>query len=108
MSPDAREGSARVCFADPRVATRFDVREVVLAGGSELSYEAAEWGDALVVVERGEIELECVLGRRGRFRVGDVLCLAGLSLRTLRNPGDEPVLLVAVSRRHQTAGTRRR
>jgi hypothetical protein len=108
MSPDAGERSARVCFADPGVAARFDVREVVIAAGVELPYDRAEWEDALVIVDGGEIELECVLGSRARFQLGDILCLAGLSLRALRNPGDEPALLVAVARRRRTIATRRR
>jgi quercetin dioxygenase-like cupin family protein len=108
MSPDAGQRSARVCFADPNLAVRFDVREVVIAAGDELPYDRADWDDALVVVDAGEIELECVLGGRARFQLGDILCLAGLSLRTLRNPGDEPALLVAVTRRRRTIATRRR
>lgn len=108
MSPDAGQRSARVCFADPNLAARFDVREVVIAAGDELPYDRADWDDALVVVDRGEIELECVLGGRARFQLGDILCLAGLSLRTLRNPGDEPALLVAVTRRRRTIATRHR
>jgi hypothetical protein len=57
------------------------------------------WRGALVVVERGELELECLDGRRERFGRGDVLCLTGVRLRALRNPGHRAVLLVAVSRR---------
>ena len=53
----------------------------------------------LVFVRRGEIELETLAGRRCRLRRGDVLWLAGLPLRVLRNRGTEPALLVTVSRR---------
>jgi hypothetical protein len=60
-----------------------------------------EWRDALVVVGRGEVELEFAGGARRRFACGAVLCLARLSLRTLRNPGAEPALLVAVTRAHR-------
>ncbi|MBA2533395.1 MAG: hypothetical protein H0V21_00120 [Rubrobacter sp.] len=54
---------------------------------------------ALVVVERGEIELECERGTRRRFGRGSVLWVSGLPLRALRNSGRGPALLVAVSRR---------
>jgi quercetin dioxygenase-like cupin family protein len=76
----------------------FVLRAVAVAPGSERAYEEAEWRDAIVSVTRGEIELECVGGTRHRFRRGDVLWLAGLPLRALHNRGDEPALLVTVSR----------
>ena len=76
----------------------FDARAVVLAPGEARPYEAAEWEGALVVVEQGEIELRCAGGDR-RLGPGAVLWLDGLGLRALRNPGAEPTLLVAVSRR---------
>jgi hypothetical protein len=37
------------------------------------SYDETDWQDAIVVVERGEIEVECLGGRRRRFESGDVL-----------------------------------
>jgi CRP-like cAMP-binding protein len=72
--------------------------EVALPPGSERTYQEAEWHDALVLVESGEIELEAP-GERGRFGPGAVLCLTGLELRLIRNPSREPTLLVAFSRR---------
>jgi hypothetical protein len=77
----------------------FDVRVVELPPGGERASGAAEWRDALVLVDRGEVELDCLGGSRHRFRRGAVLSLGGLPLRTLRNPGAEPAVLVAVSRR---------
>jgi quercetin dioxygenase-like cupin family protein len=77
----------------------FVLRAVAVAAGCERPYDEDEWRDAIVSVTRGEIELECSSGSRQRFRTGDVLWLAGLPLRTLRNRGTEPALLVAVSRR---------
>jgi quercetin dioxygenase-like cupin family protein len=76
----------------------FVLRAVAVAPGSERAYNEAEWRDAIVSVTRGEIELECVGGTRHRFGRGDVLWLAGLPLRALHNRGDEPALLVTVSR----------
>jgi hypothetical protein len=76
----------------------FDVRVVTVAPGAERAYDPAEWWDAIVAVERGELELECLHGGRRRFGRGSVLWLSGLSLRVLRNRGREPLLLIAVSR----------
>jgi len=82
-----------------RLPASFEVRVVTVAAGGERPYDEAEWQDALVVVERGEIELECLGGSRHRFRRGDVLWLMGLPLRVLRNRGLVPTVLTAVSRR---------
>jgi hypothetical protein len=78
--------------------TGFERRAVVVAPGSMLPYVEADWHDALVVVDSGEIELECQDGTRRRFAGGDVLYLSGLPLRALHNSGAEPALLAAVSR----------
>jgi hypothetical protein len=77
----------------------FDVRVVEVAPGAERAYDGAEWSDALVVVDRGEIELDCLGGSRPRFAGGAVLWLGGLPVRALRNPGAVPAVLVAVWRR---------
>jgi hypothetical protein len=76
----------------------FVVRVVEVAPGAERSYDETEWRDALVVVDRGEIELDCRGGSRPRFADGAVLWLGGLPVRALRNPGPVPAVLVAVSR----------
>lgn len=78
--------------------TAFDVRVVEVPPGGERAYDQAEWADALVVVDRGEIELDCRGGSRPRFAGGAVLWLGGLPVRALRNPGPAPAVLVAVSR----------
>jgi hypothetical protein len=77
----------------------FVLRAVLVAPGCERAYDEREWRDALVVVGRGEIELEWLGGARHRFGRGAFLCLSGLRLRVLRNRGGDPALLVAVSRR---------
>ena len=77
----------------------FDLAETTLAPGGTRPFDEADWCDALVVVERGEIDLECLGGRFQRFRCGDVLWLSGLPLRALHNRGPEAAVLVAVSRR---------
>jgi hypothetical protein len=91
--------SERFSFLGRHLPSAFEVRALGLAPGAERAYDESEWRDAIVVVERGSIELECLGGSRRHFATGDVVCLVGLSLRSLRNPGPEPVLLVAVSRR---------
>ena len=77
----------------------FEVRAVTVELGVPRIYDEAEWRDALVVVDRGEIELESVGGGSCRFGRGSVLCLVGLPLRVLRSRGTEAAVLVAVSRR---------
>jgi hypothetical protein len=78
--------------------TAFDVRVVEVPPGGSRAYDEAEWAGALVVVERGEIELDCQGGSRPRFAGGAVLWLGGLPGRAVRNPGPVPAVLVAVSR----------
>jgi quercetin dioxygenase-like cupin family protein len=82
-----------------RDAPAFMLRAVSVAPGAERAYDEHEWRDALVAVTGGEIELEWLSGTSHRFGRGDLLCLSGLRLRALSNPGREPALLVAVSRR---------
>jgi quercetin dioxygenase-like cupin family protein len=78
---------------------RFARRKIVLAPGARRPYHEAEWHDALVIVKRGEIDVECRAGGRLRFIAGDMLWFTGLPLRALRNPGPEPAVLVAIARR---------
>lgn len=71
---------------------------VVLQPGDELDYLLADWSDTLLVVHRGELELECGSGRRAAFAAGAVLTLGGLPLRRLRNACAEPLVLHAMTR----------
>lgn len=80
-------------------APAFVLRAVALAPGCDHDYHEDEWRDAIVAVRRGEVELEFLSGTCHRFGHGDLLWLTGLGLRALHNPGREPALLVAVSRR---------
>jgi hypothetical protein len=89
----------RLSFIDRPLPPSFELRLVAVAPGHERSYDEAEWRGALVVVERGEIELECVAGGRLRCAQGAVLWLVGLPLRALHNHGPETALLAAVSKR---------
>jgi quercetin dioxygenase-like cupin family protein len=92
-------GHGRLPFLGIRLARRFEIRIVTVAPGHERAFDDDDWRDALVSVERGQIELESSSGASWRFARGDLLWLSGLPLRALHNPGREPAVLVAVSRR---------
>lgn len=74
-------------------------RTVILQPGDGLEYVAADWADTLVIVERGQLELECPSGRHARFTAGAILTMVGLPVRRLRNPGPRPLVLSAITRR---------
>jgi hypothetical protein len=80
-------------------ASRVRRRTVILQPGDGLEYVAADWADTLVVVERGQLELECRSGRQARFAAGAVLTMVGLPVCRLRNPGPQPLVLSAITRR---------
>jgi hypothetical protein len=84
----------------------FSVTAVTISPGEERPYDAAEWCDAIVSVERGELELECVSGACRRFGRGSLIWLCDLPLRTLRSTGTDSVRLVAVSRGDEFAPRR--
>ncbi|MDX6453479.1 MAG: hypothetical protein QOH16_3528 [Gaiellaceae bacterium] len=98
----AGEGSGdteRLSFLDRELPGGFSCRSVTIAERSERVYDESEWADTFVVVEEGALEVECLGGSRACFASGSILCFQRLGLRTLRNPGNEPVLLTAISRR---------
>jgi hypothetical protein len=95
-------GGDRLSFLGRPVSAAFDLRTITVAPGAEQIYREADWRDSLVVVERGQIELECLSGGRRSFVPGNILWLAGMPLRAMHNSGPEPAVLSAVSRR--TAG----
>jgi hypothetical protein len=77
---------------------RFEVRRVAVAPRCALAYDEADWRGALVVVERGRIELEAAGGGRRTFERGAVLWLAGVPLRAVHNHGPERAVMVAFTR----------
>jgi hypothetical protein len=103
MDGGGGRGPARIGLLRRPLPPGFELRIVVVAPGRPRAYDESEWRDALVVVERGEIELESLGGSRARLLRGDVVWLRGLPLRALHNPRREPALLVAVSRRRPDA-----
>ena len=90
---------APVSFIGRELPSRFRVELLRIEPGGERPYVPGDWIDALVVVEAGELELECKGGSCARFGGGAVLVLHPLPLKTLRNPGGHALLLTAVSRR---------
>ena len=89
----------RLTFLGRGVPAAFVLRSVTIAPGASLAVDAGRWRDALVVVEAGDLEVECEHGDRHRFAAGAVLCLVGPDPVALRNVGAEPVVLVGVTRR---------
>ena len=77
------------------------MRTVCVEPGDSMPYVDAEWRDALVTVESGELELVMACGRSCFFQSGDLLWLQGLPLAHLRNRGDQPTVLVAASRNRE-------
>jgi hypothetical protein len=88
----------RLSFLGVRCPEGFRLRTVTLQPGDALDYRPADWVDTLVVVERGELELECRSGTCARFADGAILVLSGLALRRLRNCGSGPLVLSALAR----------
>lgn len=90
----------------PEAPLVFETRHVRIPAGVVRAYDPAEWRGALIVVERGVIELECLCGARGTFVAGDVLYLDRLPLRRLRNRTAASVILSATRRVHGTPAAR--
>jgi hypothetical protein len=95
MTPDEGAGDVLLCRPLPEGFSRSVFR---LAPGQELDVEPGGLPDAIVVVEQGELELECRSGTRRRFGCGSMIPLARLPVARLRSVGHGPLVLVAVSR----------
>jgi hypothetical protein len=96
---DESSGRDSLSFLGRRLPPAFETSAISIEPHCRRAYDEAEWRDAIVVVERGEVELESREGSQWRFCRGDALWLVGLPLRAIHNRGREPALLVAVSRR---------
>jgi hypothetical protein len=73
-------------------------RSLVIPPGGHHAYRPSDWKEAIVMVKRGEIELECPGQPPRRFGQGDLLWLGGLGAGAIRNPGPGTAVLVAVSK----------
>lgn len=72
---------------------------LTLEPGTAIDYRKVGWPGALVIVEQGDLEIECASGARARFPAGSVLTFEGLNLRRLHNTGACSLILHALSRR---------
>jgi hypothetical protein len=90
------EDGGPVSFLGRRSPPGGPVRAVVLPPAGALDYRPAEWADALVVIERGTLEVECRNGVSARFAAGAVLTFANVEPRRLLNPGAVPLVLSVV------------
>lgn len=85
---------------DGELPRGFEQRVLVLPPTQRELYRRADWNDALVILEQGDIVLEASdLTPLCRLRRGAVVSLAGLAVHSIRNPGREPAVLTAVWRR---------
>jgi hypothetical protein len=75
---------------------------VTICVGGSVSCPGTGWGQALVIVDRGALEVETSDGSRTPFPTGAVLAVAELTAGRLHNGGTEPVRLVAVRRSSAT------
>jgi hypothetical protein len=92
------DSNDRLSFLGRELPCSFVMKVLTLPPGDAEPYREDDWADAIVIVEQGVLELECTRGGSRKFRRGAILWFAGLPLRTLRNRGEEPVVLTAVSR----------
>ena len=98
--PDPDWDDRSVSFMGRSMPPGVSMRVVSIAAGAELPFDSSEWSDSLVVVEAGDVELECIRGICRSFATGSVLFLGGGDLRLARNAGEETVLLSVVARPH--------
>jgi hypothetical protein len=96
---DPDDGAVARLVTRPDLPAGFERWQLTLAAGARRPADPDDWAGALVLVDQGHLEVDCTVGGRHTFSAGDLLVLGRLPLRTLRNPGDGPVRLVAV-RRH--------
>jgi hypothetical protein len=76
----------------------FSRRVFRVAPGLELALEPGLLPDTVVVVEQGELELECRAGTCRRFARGSLIPIALLPVSRLRSVGPGALTLVAVTR----------
>jgi hypothetical protein len=88
----------RISFLGARCPENFQLRTLILQPGDAIDCRRPDWADTLVLVERGELEIESSGGARAWFQEGAVLMFAGLALRRLGNSSGEPLVLSALSR----------
>jgi hypothetical protein len=81
-----------------RLAAGFERWTVTVAAGADRPTSSDEWAGALVVIERGAIEVVCRGGAHRAFGCGSYLSLSWLPVVCLRNPGPGDAVVVAYRR----------
>jgi hypothetical protein len=76
----------------------FPVTRLTIPPRSARVTEAELWAESLVVVQRGDVEVESAGGVRETFHPGDVLCLEWVGARVLRNNGADEAEVVSIRR----------
>jgi hypothetical protein len=92
------DGADRLSFLGARYPRNFRLRTVILQPLDAIDCQQTDWADTLVVVEQGDLEIECRSGARACFPEGAIVVFAGLALRRLRNSSSRPLVLTALSR----------
>jgi hypothetical protein len=95
MTADGSAGDA--LFRDP-LPDGFAIHVYRAAPGRDLGLEPAPPRGAIVVVEQGALELECLSGACRRFGRGSMIPIARLPVAHIRSVGSRPLVLVAVAR----------
>ena len=103
----SRDASAPVSFLGRCLPAWVQLHVVVIPPGCAHAVEPGQWRGAMIVVERGTVELELRCGRRLIWAQGYIGTLSGMSPEALHNTGDRPAVITAVSRatRAQAPGT---
>ncbi len=94
---------AEVSFLARPGASNLRRRTILVPPGETLDVHRSDWADTLVVVEVGELDVECHDGTHARFATGAVLVLDLPEPRRLRAATDAPLVLSAVTRRRGTS-----
>lgn len=76
----------------------FRLRTLTVPPGESIDYRPVDWVDTLVVVEVGELEVECRSGTCTSFQEGAILSFTQLEPCLLRNNGKGALVLSAISR----------
>jgi hypothetical protein len=91
------ESAGPALFRDP-LPEGFCRRVFRVAPGLELGMDSIDLRGAIMLVEQGELELECRAGTCRRFGHGSMIPIGPLPVARIRCVGTGPLVLVAVSR----------
>ena len=92
------DASRPLSFLGRRLPPWVQLHVVVIPPGCTHAFDPGHWRGALIVVERGTIELELRDGQRVPCVQGYIGTLSGLRLRALHNRGDRTAVITGVAR----------